>query len=30
MKEVNTQTFWTFDMGTQEGIKKRIWITVGF
>ena len=30
MKEVNTQNFWTFELGTQEGINIRIWIFVGF
>ena len=30
MKEVNTQNFWTFDLGTQEGIKIPSWIFVGF
>ena len=26
MKEVNTQNFWTFELGTQEGISITIWI----
>ena len=30
MKEVNTQNFWTFELGTQEGINIPIWIFVGF
>ena len=30
MKEVNTQNFWTFELGTQEGINFPIWIFVGF
>ena len=30
MKEVNTQTFWTFELGTQEGINFPTWIFVGF
>ena len=30
MKEVNTQNFWTYELGTQEGIKIPIWIFVGF
>ena len=30
MKEVNTQKFWTFDLGTQEGINIPTWIFVGF
>ena len=30
MKEVNTQNFWTFELGTQEGINIRIWILVAF
>ena len=30
MREVNTQNFWTFELGTQEGIKTPIWIIVGF
>ena len=30
MKEVNTQSFWTFELGTQEGINIRIWIFVAF
>ena len=30
MKEVNTQIFWTFELGTQEGINIPIWIFVGF
>ena len=28
MKEVNTQNFWTFELGTQEGINVPIWIYV--
>ena len=30
MKEVNTQNFWTFELGTQEGVNIPIWIFVGF
>ena len=30
MKEVNTQNFWTFELGTQEGINIPIWILVVF
>ena len=30
MKEVNTQKFWTFEMGTQEGINIPTWIFVAF
>ena len=30
MKEVNTQNLWTFELGTQEGIKVPVWIIVGF
>ena len=30
MKEVNTQNFWTFELGTQEGINIPIWIFIGF
>ena len=30
MKEVNTQTFWTFELGTQEGNNIPFWIIVGF
>ena len=30
MKDVNTQKFWTFELGTQEGINFPIWIIVGF
>ena len=30
MKEVNTQNFWTFELGTQEGINIPIWIFVGY
>ena len=30
MKRVNTQTLWTFEIGTQEGINVPIWINVGF
>ena len=30
MKEVNTQNFWTFELGTQEGINVPIWVFVGF
>ena len=29
MKEVNTQNFWTFELGTQEGINIPTWIFVG-
>ena len=30
MKEVNTQNFWNFELGTQEGINIPIWIFVVF
>ena len=30
MKEVNAQNFWTFELGTQEGINVPIWIYVVF
>ena len=30
MKEVNTQMFWTFELGTQEGINIPIWIFTVF
>ena len=30
MKEVNTQVFWTFDLGVQEGINVPIWIFLVF
>ena len=30
MKEVNTQNFWTFELGTQEGINTPSWIFVAF
>ena len=30
MKEVNTQNFWTSDLGTQEGINFPTWVFVGF
>ena len=30
MKEVNTQNFWTFELGTQEGNNIPIWIFVAF
>ena len=30
MKEVNTQNFWTFELGNQEGVIIPIWIIVGF
>ena len=30
MKEVNTQKFWTFELGAQEGINIPTWIFVGF
>ena len=30
MKEANTQNFWTFELGTQEGINIPIWIFVVF
>ena len=29
MEEVNTQKFWTFELGTGEGIICPIWIIVG-
>ena len=30
MQEVNTQNFWTFELGTQKRIHIHIWIIVGF
>ena len=30
MKKVNSQNFWTFELGTQQGINVPIWIIVGF
>ena len=30
MKEVNTQNFWTFELGTQGGVNVPIWIFVAF
>ena len=30
MKEVNTQIFWTFELGTGQSINVPIWIIVGF
>ena len=30
MKEVNTQNFWTFELGTQEGINIPTWVSVAF
>ena len=30
MKEVNTQNFWTFELGLQEGVNNPIWIFVVF
>ena len=30
MKEVNTQSLWSFELGTQEGVNVPIWIIVGF
>ena len=30
MKEVNTQNFWTFELGTQEGANVPIWVYVAF
>ena len=30
MKEVNTQNFRTFELGTQEGVNVPIWLIVGF
>ena len=30
MKEVNTQNFWNFELGTQEGINVPIWIYLKF
>ena len=30
MKEVNTQNFWTFELGTQEGINIPTWIFIVF
>ena len=30
MKEVNTQNFWTFELGTQKGVNVPIWVFVAF
>ena len=30
MKEVNTQNFWTFELGTQDGVNVPIWVYVAF
>ena len=30
MKEVNSQNFWSFELGTQEGVNVPIWIFAGF
>ena len=30
MKKVNTRNFWTFELGTEEGINVPIWFIVGF
>ena len=30
MKEVNTQFFWTFELGTEEGVNVPIWIFACF
>ena len=30
MKEVNTQKFWSFELGTQEGVNVPIWVFVAF
>ena len=30
MKEVDTQNFWTFELGTQEGVNVSIWVFVAF
>ena len=30
MKEVNTQNFWTFELGTHEGVNVPIWVFVAF
>ena len=30
MKKLSTQNFWTFDLGTHEGINITIWMYVGF
>ena len=30
MKECNTQNFWTFELGTQEGVNVPIWVFVAF
>ena len=30
MKEVNTQNFWAFELGTQEGVNVPIWVYVAF
>ena len=29
-EEVNTEKFWTFELGTQEGMNVPTWIIVGF
>ena len=29
-RDLSFQIFWTFELGTQEGINIPIWITVGF
>ena len=30
MKKVNTQKFWSFELGTREGTNIPIWIVIGF
>ena len=30
MREVKTQNFWTFELGTQEGVNVPIWVYVAF
>ena len=30
MREVNTQNFWTFELGTQEGVNVPIWVFIAF
>ena len=30
MKEVKNQIFWTFELGTQEGVNVPIWLYFGF
>ena len=30
LKEVNTQKYWSFELGTEEGVDVPVWIIVGF